>query len=228
MHRNSTINCGTAGPAFIKKLIESDKKKLRKEFDDLLETVSALATEKNGAHITNITIIALADALFETWVIKNSDEISNETYLDSISMAKEILTEQLSSGSVDVNESAKQFIIDWILANQDAFSDSLYTQSYGHTSKGIVYIYPSIFNEVLKKAGFSPRKTLRYLADQKLINIEIAGDKKQYSKCSWHKDRVSRYIEFKFDEVAPMFDPLKNEDEISDIVNNDNTDDMAF
>lgn len=225
MHRNAVTYCGTAGPAFVDKLIHSDKKELQKAFDDLLETVSAMATEKNGAHITNIAVVAFADALMETWIINNSDEISDETYLASINMAKEILKEQLSSGSVDVNESAKQFIIDWILANQDSFKgDVLFTQSYGHTSNGIVYIYPSIFNEVLKKAGFSPRKTLRYLADQNLINIEINGDKKVYSKRSWFKDRVSRYIEFKFDEVVPIYDPLNNEDEISDMMNNENKD----
>jgi len=223
MHRNTATYCGTAGPEFVKKLIKADKKQLQKDFEDFVTIISAMATEKNGAHITNIALVTYADALFETWLINKSEEMSAETFNKSMEMARDLLKEQLQSGSVDVNESAKQFIIDWVLANQDAFSGSQFVQSFGHRNNGIVYIYPSIFNDVLKKAGFSPRKTLRYLADNNYINVEIVGDKKNYQKVSWYKDRVSRFVELRFDEMAPTYDPINHENQIAKMLNNENS-----
>lgn len=223
MHRNTATYCGTAGTEFVKKLIKADKKQLQKDFEDFVTIISAMATEKNGAHITNIALVTYADALFETWLINKSEEMSAETFNKSMEMARDLLKEQLQSGNVDVNESAKQFIIDWVLANQDAFSGSQFVQSFGHRNNGIVYIYPSIFNDVLKKAGFSPRKTLRYLADNNYINVEIVGEKKNYQKVSWYKDRVSRFVELRFDEMAPTYDPINHEDQIAEMLNNENS-----
>ena len=35
-----------------------------------------------------------------------------------------------------------------------------------------VYIFPSLLNQALTKAGYSPRKTLKYLADQGIITTK--------------------------------------------------------
>ena len=75
------------------------------------------------------------------------------------------------TGSGDVNENAVQFIVDWVLANKAFFNPQTIGTCYGMmSSEGeVAYIFPSILNQALTKAGFSPQKTLRYMGEQGLI-----------------------------------------------------------
>ena len=133
-------------------------------------------------------------------------------------MAKSILEEQLASGSVDVNESAKQYIVDWILSNKEQFGEKVIGTCLGKLNNGIVYIFPSILNETLKRAGYSPRKTLRHLADQELITVSKGKDgKTRYSTVSWFNERHCRFVEFHLYKIVQTIDPLMDEDKAAEI-----------
>ena len=84
-----------------------------------------------------------------------------------------------------MNENAVHFIVDWVLANKAFFNPQTIGTCYGMmatlpgASRGegeVAYIFPSILSQALTKAGFSPQKTLRYLAEQGMI--EQTAEKK--------------------------------------------------
>lgn len=144
-------------------------------------------------------------------------------------MAKSILDEQLASGSVDVNESAKQFITDWILSNKEQFGEKVMGTCFGKMNNGIVYIFPSILNDALKRAGYSPRKTLRFLADKELISAaKDKTGKTRYSNVSWFNDKACRFVEFYLYKIATTVDPLMDEDKAAAFLTSGTDDDLPF
>ncbi len=164
---------GTAGPAFIKRLVEMPQEDVQAMFGEMRDYVQGLSDGKNGAHTAAIALVALADAMIDTWLFEGFEgvAISPESWARAKAMAADILEQQQAGGSGDVNENAVQFIVDWVLANKAFFNPQTIGTCYGMMSgEGeVAYIFPSILNQALTKAGFSPQKTLRYMAEQGLI-----------------------------------------------------------
>lgn len=99
--------------------------------------------------------------------------ISESSWERAKEMATAIAREQLTSDVSDVNENAVQFIVDWVTSNNNYFGTNSTGKYYGEftSNKEEVYILPSALNEALKAAGFSPRKTMKYLADNDFIEV---------------------------------------------------------
>ena len=76
----------------------------------------------------------------------------------------------------DVNEQAAQYISDWISANANNFTDTnAIGQRYGSIEDGTAFILPTILREALEKGGFSYRKTMNWLAENDIIQIDPHG-----------------------------------------------------
>ncbi len=171
---------GTAGPAFIKRLVKIEQEDIQAMFTEMRDYVQGLSDGKNGAHTTAVALVALADAMINTWLFEGRPdvEIAPESWQRAKSMAADILEQQQAGSSGDVNENAVQFIVDWVLANKAFFNPQTIGTCYGMmSSEGeMAYIFPSILSQALTKAGFSNQKTLRYMAEQGLI--EQTAEKK--------------------------------------------------
>lgn len=115
-------------------------------------------------------------------------------------MAASILQEQIAAASGDVNENAVQFITDWVISNKAYFGEKAIGTCLGTMSESgnVAYIFPSTLNQALTKAGYSPRKTLKYMADNGLITVKDGGENstKRYSIMKRFDGRVCRFIEF--------------------------------
>lgn len=239
MHQQSAMHCGWAGPAFIGKLLQTDERSIAEKYEEMTQYVYTISDGKSGSHIAGIAAVALADAIINTWLFDNENCVNeyenarfdngiaqNETQMLKIStqswerakqMAKNILQEQMNSSIGDVNENATQFIVDWILSNKDSFGEKAFGTCLGMMQNKKVYIFPSVLNQALTKAGYSARKTMKYLADQNLIGIQTAKDgSKKYQVVKWFNNRNCRFVEFYLDKLAAEQDPLDSEDEIAE------------
>ena len=210
MHQQAATDYGWAGPFFVKKLLELDESQIISIFESTQNYVRQISQGKNGAHIAGISVVTLADILIDM-IFFNKGQW-REAVERARAMAKNILLNQVESNATDVNENALQFIVDWILANQSQFGSNVVGTCFGFISENgnIVYILPSYLNEALKKAGFSsPRKIIKYLAEQKLITTytETSG-KKTYTVMRWFNNRSSRFIEFHLGKIAKSKDPI--------------------
>lgn len=211
MHQQTARHFGCAGTKFIDFLMRTDEKSIMEAYNELFEEIYAMADGTSGSHISGITAVALADAIVDRLLFQNSEyeaesgagkvplKLSPESRQRAIRMAKTIIGEQLSSGIKDVNENATQFIVDWILSNRLQFGDRAVGTCLGFFSeeKDRAYIYPSLLNQALDRAGYSPRKTMKYLADNGIIEVNnSAAGKKEYSITKRFGGRNSRFINF--------------------------------
>lgn len=243
MHQQAPVNCGWAGPEFISRLLTTDERTITDQYEKMVEEIYAAANGTSGAHIAGISAVALADAIIDTWIFgneadenrnepeQNSDicdqnsekrkkplEIRNESWERAVRMAKTIIQEQLSAGVSDVNENATQFIVDWILSNRSQFGGKAIGTCLGTISsdQSKAYIFPSLLNQALTKAGYSPRKTLKYLGDKNIITSKPKKNGgKEYSITKWFDNRTSRFIEFDLGRFSKAVDPL-DEDEAAE------------
>ena len=130
-------------------------------------------------------------------------------------MAAAVLAEQKENNSADVNENAVQFVTDWVASNLEHFG----SRAPGGTRLGmlsddgsVAYIFQSILTQALTKAGFSARKTMKYMAEQGLVssNIEKNG-KKTYSTKKRFGTQQCRFVEFFFAKASGGAAPVKEE-----------------
>lgn len=227
MHQQTAQHCGWAGPEFIRRILQTDEQSIRDHYERMVEEVYKLANGTNGAHIAGISAVALADAMAEGWIFHPDPKamdapgaklalvIQPAAWERAVRMAETIIREQQAAGTGDVNEHATQFIVDWILSNKSQFGEKAIGTCLGMLSADgrKAYVFPSLLNQALQKAGYSPRKTLKYLADKGIIASSTkAGGGKVYSVTKWFDNRVCRFTEFDIGKFTKKVDPL-NEDE---------------
>lgn len=227
MHKQAGLNCGWAGPEFIKKVMETDERTITDHYERMVEKVYQIANGTSGSHIAGISAVALADAMIETWIFsENVDNyvsengkrpliIAPEVWNRSVQMAQSIIKEQLAAGVSDVNENATQYIVDWIISNRQYFGEKAIGTCLGtiNSDTGKVYIFPTILNNTLSKAGYSPRKTLKYLADNNIVaSSPKTNGGKEYCVRKWFDGRTCRFIEFDLNRFSKPIDPLNEEE----------------
>lgn len=237
MHQQAAMDCGWAGPAFIEELIGLDERKICDAYEAMQMYIRSISNGKNGSHISGIAAVALADAMADSWFFGGTEKeepsntpdrtqaileplgISAASWAAAKRMAERILIDQVENNSTDVNENATQFIVDWVLSNKAYFGTNAVGTCLGMTSEqgNIAYIFPSMLNQALTKAGYSPRKTMKYLAERGLITATMdKSGKKTYSTMKWFGDRSCRFVEFFIGKIAQAVDPIDDYDEIHD------------
>ena len=185
---------------------------------------------------SNDAAVALADAMIDSWFFGSRTDtpiqppenipefltalgISWTSWVSAKRMAEKILIEQVEANTTDVNENAVQFVVDWTLSNKAYFGTNAIGTCLGMVSEqgNIAYIFPSMLNQALTKAGYSPRKTMKYMAERGLITSSTDGSgKKVYSVVRRFGDRTCRFVEFFIGKLAGTKDPIDDIDEISD------------
>lgn len=243
MHQEAPMNCGWAGPEFIEELIGIDEREICDKYEEMSKYVASISQGKSGSHVAGIAAVALADSMIDSWFFsgENRDQeeekcdqnegksdqksqkrnetlqIRNDSWERAKQMAASILQEQMNSDTGDVNENAVQFIVDWVLSNRLYFGEKAIGTCLGTTSESgnIVYIFPSTLNQALTKAGYSPRKTLKYMADKGLItSVERSDHKgKTYQITKRFDNRMCRFVEFFIGKLSEKEDPLDIDDE---------------
>ena len=217
MHQQSATDCGWAGPAFIEKILQTDEREIVEEYERMQDYVRGISEGKNGAHIAGIAAVALADTMIDQLFFGGTVETS---WAAAQSMAADILVNQVESNATDVNENAAQFIVDWVLSNKAYFGTNTVGTCLGFTSDSgnTVYIFPSTLNQALSKAGYSPRKTMKYLAEQGLISFTVdkTTKKKVYSTTKWFGTRNARFVEFYIGKIAENKDGVDDAEELAE------------
>lgn len=242
MHQEAADNCGWAGPEFVERLIGISEISICDHYEEMLKYVSLIADGKSGSHVAGISAVALADAIIDTWFfsgqssqnlgqnpenmgqvslnIEKKLEINDASWKRAKQMAAAILQEQMNTDTGDVNENALQYVVDWVLQNRMYFGEKAIGTCLGTFSESgnVAYIFPSALNQSLTKAGYSARKTLKYMADKGLITSKTRADNKgkTYQVPKRFDGRVCKFIEFFIGRLAEKDDLLdyNAEDEV--------------
>lgn len=224
MHQQSTMHCGHAGPEFVGRLRAMDERTVCDAYDLMTSYVYSVSEGKSGSHIAGISAVALADAMADSFFFQGDaddppeEECLRQLGIRSVSwrraklMAERIMKEQLDAQTGDVNENAVQYIADWILSNRAYFGEKAIGVCYGVIEERWAYIFPSMLNQALQKAGYSPRKTQKYMADNGIIECYTDSGKKRFSVMKWFDNRSCRFIKFDLGRFAKEKDPLVDEE----------------
>lgn len=231
MHQDAGANYGWAGPEFIDHVISVSERSICEKYEEIVKFVSGIANGKSGSHVAGISAVALADAMIDTWFFCSSDgenvdksetNVDNLEILDSSwkrakEMAAAILQEQMAADTGDVNENAVQFVVDWALQNKIYFGEKAMGTCLGVFSESgnTVYIFPSALNQALTKAGYSARKTLKYMADNGLITSQERSDHKgkTYQVVKRFDNRLCKFVEFFIGRLSEKEDALDIDEE---------------
>lgn len=211
MHQMAGMNCGWAGPYFIKKVMEVGSEEIKQRFEKMLEYVYVKSNGENGSHAASIAAVATADALIDVWIFGSKSEERSENRART--MADFILGEQQAADAGDVNEHAVQYIVDWIMSNKNFFGINTMGTCLGFTDMGHAYIFPTMLNNALTRAGYSPRKTMKYMADNGYITVSNEGDKKVYNIRKYFDGKQCRMVDFHIEKFTKTIDPLMDEEE---------------
>lgn len=184
MHQLSGTDYGFAGIELVKVLQKLTLKSIRDNFNRLCNQLFATTEGVAGAHITSIAMVALADMLAEIYIFQGAeahegDELTvpKDVWDRALDMAMFVVAEQKASGVRDVNETATEYVLDWININIAAFTNtSTFGLLYGEIKDGKCYVIPSILRKALTDAGFDERKTLKHMCEIGLIDKPKQGD----------------------------------------------------
>ena len=106
------------------------------------------------------------------------------------------------------------------LSNKAYFGLNTVGTCLGFTSESgnTAYIFPSMLNQALTKAGYSYRKTMKYMADQDLVGCTVrkGSNKKDYSVTKWFGNRSARFVEFYIGKLSEAGDPVDDAEELAE------------
>ena len=236
MYQDIASDYGHAGPEFVRHLVGIDKDSVREWYARMQDFVKSVGSGKAGSHVASVAVIALADAMIEEWFFKEKPApadghqvtlseqaasrklaISPDSWGKACEAAKKIMEEQMSAAAGDVNESAVQFVTDWVLSNQAYFGSDAIGTCLGTMSEDgkVAYIYTSALNSALKREGYNERKTKKYMADKGFITAVQRKDHggETYTVTSRFQGRVQRFVEFFIEKAQGLSSTEESKDE---------------
>lgn len=173
MHQQAALNCGWAGPEFIQYILDYGDQAIIDEYAEVLARIRDLMGTHNGSHTAAVATVVLADQMLSRCIFGEGTETAR---MEAQHMAVCITADLAEQEQPDVNEQAAQYISDWISTNNNYFTDtSTIGQRYGCIEDGTAFILPTILREALEKGGFSYRKTMNWLAEKQIVQIDPRG-----------------------------------------------------
>lgn len=123
-------------------------------------------------------------------------------------MADEILGDVAANDIPDVNDSARDYIADWINQKQRNFDINSRQDFYGVIDRGIAYVLPSILKAALEEGGYNYRKTIKGLAEKGIISKDVQGKYSIVKKIGNQGIRVVAINLGKLPDGSPQMDNI--------------------
>lgn len=174
MHRNSCINFGHAGPRFIKYILRMTEETINDRYKKMFEMVKALGGGMDANQLNYVALIAVADVMVDK-LLFNPERSEMDCMNETAIMVGEVLQAMSENDIRDVDESACDFIADWINLKKRNFSMDTNQDFYGFADENMVYVIPSVLKEALESGGYSYRKTMKGLVEKNVIHQDRQG-----------------------------------------------------
>ncbi|MBR2588582.1 MAG: DUF927 domain-containing protein, partial [Bacilli bacterium] len=181
-------NCyGCAGREFIKILLakysDNDFKVLKEKFNEVKKKIKDNTKNDVSSYISAVSVVTLADIILSKELFHEDD--AEKSYL----MGLEILQQLSKKDEIDIVETCYEKVIEWIIANYDAFSKPMpdncyYNQRtyeiendifeskyrpYGLYCNNTYYVFRNVLENFLESNGFSYKKMIKDFAKRNYI-----------------------------------------------------------
>jgi len=182
LHRKLSRTFGTAGPAFIRKVIETLEKGpelfvFQDDYETIYQELKAEFKDNAASHLSYVTSILIGDFYSSIWIFGLDED---EAYTQALALGKTILQQLESTSEMDEATRAKHYFMSWFAVHADHFATNPPGgKHYGMVADGYVWVYPSIFDEAMRNGGFNPDRILRDWAERGEIQTETRGGKQR-------------------------------------------------
>lgn len=236
-HEISKKCYGFAGEIFVNKLIDdfsnNEYKEIKEKYEKIqTEIQTRLEKEAVNSYVQSISVIVLADILMNRTFNFGFDEE------DSIELGLNILEKLNVEKEIDEVERAKEIIENWLIMNDGKFDRQCYTneydyindvnkkkeilekesksvESFGLYQKGIYYLFPMKFNELMRENNLSPNKIRRGFAERGYIKIDEINNR--FTVTKFYKGGNRRMLAYKLENESKRIETeIKGDKELSE------------
>lgn len=207
----TTEQHGTAGVAFIKKLIEYMEEQpdfLNNQFSLALNMLEEEYPEGNLQYLVNIAIVMLGDYLSSVWVFGEDDSTAWESAKElGLNIAQKVCEEHVADEAMQ----AYEHILTWYASNSEHFSTK--EPYYGFIEDVLgeeiryINIYPQIFDKAMREEGFNSRRIKQDWAEKELLLFEEGTERT--------KRRLSRRLRDPYVRATNTFISIKTKRELT-------------
>ncbi|OPY59149.1 MAG: hypothetical protein A4E55_00366 [Pelotomaculum sp. PtaU1.Bin035] len=181
IHHETRNNFGTAGPAFMMKLLQelkADSSMVSDDYFIIEEKLKEWHGDKIASHRAAIALIILADYYASQWIFEIEQE---EALNQAIKLSETILSQLESAKDVQDSNRAYEYFLGWYGINVSHFGKNPPGgQRFGLTDGEYAYIFPPAFEKALKDGGYSSQRILRDWAEEGLIKTETKAGKRRF------------------------------------------------
>jgi hypothetical protein len=173
VHQGIASNYGTAGPAFVQRVLaelKNDPNVFKDDYQQMLEYWESKQTGHMGSHLAAVTTVMLADYYASMWIFGADDE---RAFQEATTLAETILGQLETAAEADEANRAYEYLMSWYHVNVSSFDDNPPREWFGIKRLGRLCIFPTVFEKAMKEGGFNPRRVLRDWADRNWIDTEI-------------------------------------------------------
>lgn len=173
IHSKVSDTYGTAGPEYIRRLMNEDVVKLREIHREWVKKVKEIQPLLDGSHALSIAGLLLADVLSSIWIW--DIEIEQATQ-EAENLLKGILVSIEISDKAGESGRAYDYLMGWININEQKFrSEAIERFGAFNPAEKLVYIFPPALDRALKDGGFNPKRIKRDWAVKNIILKDRQG-----------------------------------------------------
>ena len=144
-----------------------------------------------------VALIAVADVMVDK-LLFNPERSEMDCMNETAIMVGEVLQAMSENDIRDVDESACDYIADWINLKKRNFSMDTNQDFYGVIDDDTVYVIPSVLKEALEGGGYSYRKTMKALAEKGVVRQNNQGKNSIMKRCG---DKNMRMVAISIDKL---------------------------
>lgn len=156
-------NYGFAGRRFVEIVRELGTDTIKQMYDEICAEL--FQQDKMQKQAMSLACILLADKIATERIFKDGAYISIED-------AKKCLIDRIE---LSENERCYRYLLDQVAMNSFRFTDDCQTERWGIVEDGYAVIYPTVFNNLCKKEGYSRRSFLSWAAKKGYVQVDEKG-----------------------------------------------------
>lgn len=184
IHSRLSVIHGTAGPEFIKRLIEFEGN-IQDEYEALVVKLQEWAPELIGSHFGALAVLGLADYLSSIWIFGLSED---EALAETLSLYDQVIKTLETASEAEEAYRALGYLRSWVAQHDSKFREGD-RERYGWIEKDIldteekeiVYFLPTAFSKAMADGGFNERRIIQDFAENDWIETATEGGKRRYT-----------------------------------------------